>query len=83
MDQVCDILKVSERRACRVLDQVRATQQYRRPEDLWEKRLIERMTYWAVRMGRLGYKKITDLLRAEGWRVNKKRIHRLWRQERA
>jgi putative transposase len=60
---------------------VRSTQQYQPQEDSWEKRLIERMTYWAVRMGRLGYKKITALLRAEGWRVNKKRILRLWRQE--
>lgn len=60
---------------------MRSTQQYQPQEDSWEKRLIERMTYWAVRMGRLGYKKITALLRAEGWRVNKKRILRLWRQE--
>jgi transposase InsO family protein len=63
------------------LGQVRATQQYQRSEDLEEKRVIERMTYWAVRMGRLGYKKVTSLLRQEGLRVNKKRIHRLWRQE--
>jgi putative transposase len=56
-------------------------QQYR-PLDLpWEHRLIERMTYWAFRMGRIGYKKVTSILRAEGWRVNKKRVLRLWREQ--
>jgi transposase InsO family protein len=56
-------------------------QQYKRQDLPWEQRLIERMTYWAFRMGRIGYKKVTGILRAEGWRVGKKRILRLWRQE--
>jgi transposase InsO family protein len=30
---------------------------------------------------RYGYRRITALLRREGWPVNRKRIHRLWRQE--
>ena len=30
---------------------------------------------------RYGYRKVTALLREEGWRVNHKRIERLWRQE--
>jgi len=30
---------------------------------------------------RYGYRRIWALLRAEGWRVNRKRIHRLWRRE--
>ena len=35
----------------------------------------------AVRIvhGRYGYRRITALLRAEGWRVNHKRVERLWR----
>jgi putative transposase len=74
-------LNVSERRACRALGQPRSVQRYK-PLDLeWEKRLIERLTWWAYRMGRIGYKKVTRLLQAEGWRVNKKRVLRLWRQE--
>ena len=81
VQQVRQVFRISERRACKALGQERSTQQYRRKEFLWENRLIERMTYWAVRMGRLGYKKVTALLNAEGWRVNKKRILRLWRQE--
>ena len=31
--------------------------------------------------GRYGYRKVTALLQEEGWRVNHKRIERLWRQE--
>jgi transposase InsO family protein len=30
---------------------------------------------------RFGYRRITVLLREEGWRVNRKRVHRLWRRE--
>jgi putative transposase len=33
------------------------------------------------RQPRYGYRRITALLRQEGWAVNRKRIHRLWRQE--
>lgn len=31
--------------------------------------------------GRHGYRRITELLRAEGWRVNAKRVQRIWRRE--
>ena len=31
--------------------------------------------------GRYGYRRITALLRREGWRVNHKRVERIWRQE--
>jgi len=30
---------------------------------------------------RYGYRRVTALLRAEGWSVHRKRVHRLWRQE--
>jgi transposase InsO family protein len=35
----------------------------------------------ATQYGRYGYRRITVLLRREGWRVNHKRIERLWHQE--
>jgi len=31
--------------------------------------------------GRYGYRKITQLLQIEGWKVNHKRVERLWREE--
>jgi putative transposase len=35
----------------------------------------------ATRYGRYGYRRITALLRAEGWQVNHKRVERIWRVE--
>ena len=35
----------------------------------------------AGRYGRYGYRRVTALLRAEGWEVNHKRVERIWRQE--
>ena len=35
----------------------------------------------ATLYGRYGYRKITALLRQEGWRVNHKRVERIWRKE--
>ena len=36
---------------------------------------------WARQHGRYGYRRITALLRAEGWRCNHKRVERIWRRE--
>jgi transposase InsO family protein len=33
----------------------------------------------ARQYGRYGYRRITALLRRAGWRVNKKRVERIWR----
>lgn len=35
----------------------------------------------AFKYGRYGYRRITALLRAEGWHVNHKRVERIWREE--
>jgi transposase InsO family protein len=35
----------------------------------------------AERFGRYGYRLVTGMLRVEGWRVNHKRVERIWRQE--
>jgi putative transposase len=35
----------------------------------------------ACQYGRYGYRRITAMLRMEGWRVNKKRVERIWKQE--
>ena len=61
--------------------QPRRTQQRpaRVPRD--EPALIARLIALARRFGRYGSRRITALLRAEGWRVNHKRVERRWRQE--
>ncbi len=72
---------LSERRACRVLGQPRTTQRrvWVIPDD--EAPLVRRMIELAQQYGRYGYRLVTGMLRNEGWRVNHKRVERLWRQE--
>ena len=79
--EVLGIERISERRACLILGQSRSTQR-REPvvrED--EPRLVQEMIELATQYGRYGYRRITALLRLQGWRVNHKRIERLWRRE--
>ena len=72
---------MSERRACGVLNQSRSTQRRKKHVASDEPRLIRRMVQLASDYGRYGYRRVTVFLRDEGWRVNHKRIERLWRQE--
>lgn len=74
-------LGASERRACRVLGQARATQRRSPKVKEDEEVLREDVVNLARRFGRYGYRMITGMLRAEGWRVNHKRVERIWRQE--
>jgi transposase InsO family protein len=43
--------------------------------------LTEAVVSLAAEYGRYGYRRITALLRADGWRVNAKRVERIWRRE--
>jgi transposase InsO family protein len=49
------------------------------PED--EAKLVQAIVALASRYGRYGYRRITGLLRLLAWRVNHKRVERIWRQE--
>jgi transposase InsO family protein len=71
----------SERRACRVLGQVRSTQRRQARKRPDEESLRSDVVKLASRYGRYGYRRVTALLRAEGWPVNHKRVERIWRQE--
>jgi transposase InsO family protein len=46
-----------------------------------EERLAARVIELATQYGRYGYRRITALLRQEEWRVNHKKIERIWRKE--
>jgi putative transposase len=74
-------LGLSERRVCRVLGQHRSTQRKipTAPDD--EAALTADIIALALQYGRYGYRRITALLREAGWKVNKKRVERIWRQE--
>ncbi len=76
-----DRLGVSERRACKTLEQPRSTQRYAPSERDDEKPLTRRIINLAASFGRYGYRRITALLRREGWSVNHKRVERIWRQQ--
>jgi len=72
---------VSERRACRALGQARATQRYRSTKPEGEAQLTTAILQLAQEFGRYGYRRITGLLRMQGWSVNHKRVERIWRRE--
>jgi len=78
---VCQALAVSERRACKVLRQTRATQRYVSHVGSEEEKLVNRIAELATQYGRYGYRRITALLRQEGWQVNHKHVERIWRSE--
>jgi len=71
----------SERRACAVAGLARSTARYVGQIDGEQRRLIERMHELSRNHPRYGYRRIWAMLRREGWRVNRKRVQRLWRLE--
>ena len=81
VSRVCETMGVSERRACEVLRQARATQRYRPQDCQEERRLTARLIALATQHGRYGYRRVTALLKREGWEVNHKRVERIWRRE--
>lgn len=74
-------LNISERRACKVLGQSRSTQRYRPITNDSDIKLRKRVIELASQYGRYGYRRITALLWNEGWKINHKKVERIWRQE--
>jgi putative transposase len=72
---------VSERFACKVLGQHRSTQRKTPKGRADEEALTADIIRLASRYGRYGYRRITTMLRSEGWTVNAKRVERIWRRE--
>lgn len=81
MEHAQEVFQLSERRVCRALGQPRSTQRYQGKSSDDEARLRERIVALASQYGRYGYRRITALLQLEGWKVNHKRVERIWRQE--
>lgn len=81
MEHVRKALRVSERRACKVIGQPRSSQRYRKRTADDEQALTEAIIAFAGEYGRYGYRRVTALLRNEGWLVNHKRVERIWRRE--
>ena len=71
---------MSINRACKVLSAPRSTYYYKSRRDdqaVLRKRIIE---IASIRV-RYGYKRIHTLLKREGWKVNRKRVYRLYKEE--
>ena len=73
--------KISERRACRVLGQSRTTQRYQSQRPAADRKLLQAMRRIADRRPRFGSPRTHRLLQALGWRVNHKRVERIWQEE--
>jgi putative transposase len=72
--------RISERRACRLVGVARSSYRYRsQAADQTALRL--RLRDLAATRVRYGYRRLHILLRREGWRVNHKRVYRLYREE--
>jgi transposase InsO family protein len=82
VEHVSAKLDISERLACRVLRQHRSTQRKKPKMADDEVALTAAIIDWARQYGRYGYRRITALLRAEGWVCSHKRVERIWRRER-
>ena len=71
---------MSERRVCRVLQCLRATYRY---ESVADEQAVLRMRIKDLAGSRVsyGYRRLHVMLQREGWKVNHKRVYRLYRQE--
>ena len=70
---------VSERRACAVVGQPRSTQRLSAPApDDDELALRKFLRDFATKRPRWGWRRALVEAKKEGWRVNHKRVHRLW-----
>ena len=77
---LCTTHQVSQRRACAILGVDRSSARYRsvRPDDA---DLRQAMKQVATERRRFGYRRIHVMLERKGWRVNQKKIRRLYREE--
>lgn len=72
---------VSERRACTTLNIHRSTYRYRSHRKPDESALHLAIIELARKYASYGYRMIAAMLRERGWRVNHKRVERIWREE--
>ena len=72
--------RISERHAARLVELAISTLRYR-SRKVFDEVLRRRLRELAGTHVRYGYRRLTVLLRREGWHVNAKRIYRLYREE--
>lgn len=70
----------SQRRACALIGLARSSARYQAQTRSDEAELISAIEELTSKKPQYGYRQVTRLLRRNGYRVNFKRIYRLWRQ---
>src|SRR3984893_17789487 len=78
--QVRQAYQLSERRACGLVRITRWSNRYQSRRDPQTELRIRLRDLAGTRI-RYGYRRLTVMLRREGWRVNTKRVYRLYREE--
>jgi len=73
--------RVSQRIACRVVGQPRATQRYQAIPRADESALTHAVVELANLYGRYGYRTVTGLLQLQGWDIQHGRVWRIWKAE--
>ena len=79
-DWLVEAYEVSKRRACRLMQLYWSSYNYQ-PVKKDERALIMRIRDLAAARVRYGYRRITVLLKREGWTVGKKRVYRIYKAE--
>ncbi len=79
-DWLVEAYEVSKRRACRLMQLYGSSYNYQ-PVKKDERALIVRIRDPAAARVRYGYRRITVLLKREGWSVGKKRVYRIYKAE--
>lgn len=81
MDGIREKYDLCERPARRNVGQHRGTQRYVSTLPADEDTLTRAIIALTFEYGRYGYRRVTALLQADGWRVGKDRVQRIWRRE--
>ncbi len=76
-----DRLDISERRACRITGQARSTQRRKPVMADEEKELRRWLVEFSRKRPRFGYRRAHAIAKKNGFRVNRKKIQRIWREE--
>ena len=79
VERAARTLEISERRACRAVGQARSTQRYKAGKPGTDRPLVEAMLELAREHPRYGYRRIHAMLKDDGFRAGRDRVHRLWR----
>jgi transposase InsO family protein len=79
-DYLQERYKITQRRAARALGRARSTLRYQAADRSGDLPLLRAIKRLAGKHPRWGYRLVWAVLRRKGWRVNLKRVRRLWRE---